>query len=73
LKLSAYDRVVVPGHNAKVVFVVYWGIWNFNCDCGKNGGGYQSQEYALAAKRRHLRRASSPTPPASEKSGEVAG
>lgn len=58
MRAKALDALIVPGHDgAKVVNVSSWSVWNFNCPCGANGGGYDSAEYALAALRRHRLRA----------------
>lgn len=46
-------RLAVPGHEVKIVLVSSWGCWNWNCECGQNGGGHASEEYAIAAGRRH--------------------
>ena len=43
------------GHKVEVVVVSSWGVYNYNCSCGKNGGGYEALEYAKAAGKRHLK------------------
>ena len=54
--LAQYEYKVVPGHTAKHWWMaLLGGCWS--CCCGECGTGYGSLEYAIAAKRRHLRKA----------------
>ena len=56
--LAQYDRMVVPGHKALAQWSDYDGSFGYYCTCGLACYDYASYEYALAAKRRHLRAAS---------------
>lgn len=55
--LAQYDRMVVRGHESQAWTthdpLSYFFSWD--CSCGASGRGFSSYEYALAAKRRHLR------------------
>ena len=51
--LAQYDRMVVPGHEAHIIWDQ--ARWRMDCSCGALEDNIAYHADALAAKRRHLR------------------